>query len=130
MSAAAGDEQVAQWTRMLEAGTLTEPGYLAMVTAYAKAAFDRQHGAVEALPVVAGEQVVAVAAAEAPQQLNGRWSKLDEPAEVETASSSSSLEEDDAEWRPGRQGSKKGTVAGLGAAKMCVAIPPAAAATP
>ena len=118
MSAGGGDEQVAQWTRMLEAGTLTEAGYLAMVTAYAKAAFDRQHGAAAALPVVAGEQVVAAAAAEASQQ----------PSEGESGPAPAEEEEDDAEWRPGREGSKKGAAAGLGAAKTCVTIVPTAAA--
>ena len=127
MSAGGGDEQVAQWTRMLEAGTLTEAGYLAMVTTYAKAAFDSQ-AAAEALPVVVGEQVVAVAAAEASQQPSEGESGP-APAEEEETASSSSEEEDDAEWRPGRQGSKKGAAAGLGAAKTCVTIVSAAAAT-
>ena len=36
------DQQVATWTRMLQAGTLTEAGYLAMVTAWARATFEWQ----------------------------------------------------------------------------------------
>ena len=49
------DQQVATWTRMLQAGTtLTEAGYLAMVTAWARAAFEQQRQQQQEQGVVVG----------------------------------------------------------------------------
>ena len=71
------DQQVATWTRMLQAGTLTDAGYLAMVTAWARATFERQwqqegvvRGAASAAggpAVVHATQLPVVSAASAPQ---------------------------------------------------------------
>ena len=108
------DQQVATWTRMLQAGTLTEAGYLAMVTAWARATFERQwqqeglvlRGAASAAggpAVVHATQLPVVSAASAPQLDQGPQEVPEDnrdPQELGSDGSSGEEEVDD-EWLPG-----------------------------
>ena len=122
-AAAEDDQQVATWTRMLQAGTLTEAGYLAMVTAWAQAAFEQRRqqegGAVAGGgPVVVHATQLPMAAAVAAPQLGQDLLAVPEDNqnlhEELSSDGSSGDEQGDDEWLPGSGGDSSSPAAPQG----------------